>query len=273
MRALPIRNPRLTRVLSIGNPLLQVAVASTKPFHEMPLAEYLLTSDAARIPKNSIVALNPAEYTPDRLNAFSAYELVALATLWGVPRGGTKDQLVERIVARKNLRERLSTQTLESLCLLSRRELRAMAKKAALYYSSLSKRAIATALIAWRAAERLRAAHQIGEARHFHLVRRALIQGLRVPAENRERYGFDESGRIERRIYGVPLSVSIRAAPELIKAARELSQSSFLAWVENHPEESRKVIFIGPGILADRTGFWVAVQKAFAPPPQLTLFG
>lgn len=50
------------------------------------------------------------------------------------------------------------------------------------------------------------------------------MRGLNVPAENREHYGFDEDGRIERHIRGVPRSVAMRRAPEAIAAARELSE-------------------------------------------------
>lgn len=243
-----------------------------KPFHEMTLGEYLLTSDAQRIPKHSIAGLHPAEYSAARLSPFHAKDLEALALLWGVARTGRKDDLINRIIRRKEFRERLASHTIESLSCLSRKELAAMAKEAGLFHSALTKEAIRTALLSWRKAERIRAARQLGEVRHFQRVRRALIQGLRVPAENRERYGLDENGRIERHIYGIPVSTAIRRAPEAITAARDLSQGAFAAWVQNHSKESEKANLVVPGLISSPAQFWAAVQKAFAPDLQGTLF-
>ncbi len=250
-----------------------MSIDSPKPYHQMTLQEYRATDDAKRIPRSSIAALPPNEYTPERLGKFDNAHLKTLAQLWGIPQNGNKPELVRRILRRKEFREQLSGHTIESLCGLSRKELTELAKEARLFYSALNKGQIAHQLIAWRSAERSRVEGQIAEARHFYIVRKALISGLSVAVENLERYGLDEDGRDERQIFGVPRSIAARRAPQAVAAARELSRAEFLSWVKDHPEQAGAANLIAAGTMYDHGAlFWRLVQKAFEVEPQGNLF-
>jgi hypothetical protein len=244
-----------------------------KPFHEMTLQEYLSTSDSQKVSRFSIAALQASDYTAERLTNFPSEHLKALAQLWGVARNGPKQDLVRRIIRRKEFRERLLTYSPESLCQLPRKELVEMAKEAGLFYSALNKTHLATQLIAWRKSEADRAAHELGEARHFRLVQKALHAGLWVPVENRERYGLDTNGQPERQIFQVPRSVAARRAPEAIAAARELSQQDFQAWVQRNPEAAHKANFITASAMITPSLFWSIVRSAYESDAQGNLFG
>jgi hypothetical protein len=246
---------------------------SARPFHELFLHEYLATEDAQRVSRFSIAALAPGEYTPSRLSGFPLEQLKALAQLWGVARNGSKQDLVRRIIQRKEFRQRLTAHSQESLLLLRRKELAAMAKEVGLFHSALNKKEIASQLMAWRRSEGLRAAQQLGEARHFRIVQKALRAGLDVPAENRERYGLDTEGRPERQISRVPRSVAARRAPEAVAAARELSQNDFNTWAQQNPKAAHKADLITPGAMLDKSLFWVMVRRAYESEPQGRLFG
>lgn len=245
---------------------------SRRPFHEMSLAEYLETADSQVVPKSSILALPPDEYSVSRLSDCPIDDLKILASVWGVAQGGTKSKLAERIVRRRDLRQQLGRHTFASLSVLSRKRLASLAKEAGLFFSALRKAEIARQLLAWRDRERERAARQIAESKHFRIVQKALFRGLAVPTANRERYHLSENGSRERCIYGVPLSVAQRTAPEAFGAARALSQEEFLTWASNHPTEINRVTFVAVGIVYDRAQFWRTVQRAFKPEPQLSLF-
>jgi len=238
----------------------------------MTLHEYLAISDAQKVSRVSIAALSSSEYNAQRLTLFSLEQLRALAQLWGVARNGSKQGLVGRIIQRKEFRQQLAAHSRESLLTLTRRELVRMAKEARLFYSALNKEEIATQLVAWRKSEALRAAQQLGEARHIRIVQKALRAGLPVPPENRERYGLDSEGRPERQIFRVPRSVAARRAPEAVAAARELSQQDFETWVERNPEAAHKANFITPGAMLDHSLFWLAVRNAYESDPQPALF-
>jgi hypothetical protein len=246
--------------------------SSARPFHELTLHEYLATEDAQRVSRHSIAALAPAEYTLTRLSAFPMEQLKALAQLWGIARNGSKRDLIRRIIQRKEFRERLTAHSLESLLLMNRKQLAGMAKEAGLFYSALSKREIANHLVAWRKSEGVRAAQQLGEARHYLIVRKALRAGLNVTAENRERYGLDTDGSTEPVIFGVPRSVAARRAPEAVTAARELAQDDFNTWALENPNAAHKANLITPGAMLDNSLFWVIVRKAYESEPQGSLF-
>jgi hypothetical protein len=147
-----------------------------------------------------------------------------------------------------------------------------MAKEAGMFHSALNKREIARQLMAWRKSEGLRAAQQLGEARHFRIVQKALRSGLDVPAENRERYGLDTDGRPERQIFRVPRSVAARRAPEAVAAARELSQDDFNHWALENPKAAHKADLITPGAMLDKSLFWSAVRNAYETKRQFKLF-
>jgi hypothetical protein len=246
--------------------------SSARPFHELSLHEYLATEDAQKVSRSSIAALAPTEYTLSRLSGFPLKQLKALAQLWGVARNVPKQDLIRRIIQRKEFREGLTGHSQESLLLLSRKKLAGMAKEAGLFHSALNKREIASQLVAWRKSEGLRAAQQLGEARHFRIVQKALRAGLDVPAENRERYGLDTDGRPERQIFRVPRSVAARRAPEAVAAARELSQDDFNRWALENPKAAHKADLITPGAMLDKSLFWVIVRTAYESEPQGRLF-
>ena len=239
----------------------------------MTLQEYLATSDSQRVSSYSIAALPSSDYTVPRLAFFSKEQLDVLAQLWGVARNGSKQDLIQRIIQRKEFRERLAEHSEESLLALTRKELVEMAKETGMFYSALNKKEIAAQLPAWRKSEALRAAQQLGEARHFRIVQKALYAGLTVPAENCERYGFDSDGRPERQIFQVPRSVAARRAPEAVAAARDLSQSDFANWVQQNPEQARKANFITPGAMLNSSLFWLVVRNAYESEAQGELFG
>jgi hypothetical protein len=93
--------------------------SSARPFHELSLHEYLATEDAQRVSRFSIAALSPTEYTLTRLSGFPLEQLKALAQLWGVARNGSKQDVIRRIIQRKEFRERLTAHSQESLLALT----------------------------------------------------------------------------------------------------------------------------------------------------------
>ena len=251
-----------------------MTMGADKAYHEMTASEYLLTDDSKRISKASIAALKPEGYTAGRLNQFPIGDLKILAYLWGVAQNGPKPVLIARIVRRKLFREALAAESVESLGGLRRRQLAQMAKEAGFFYSALNKAEIAAQLIAWRRAEGLRASQQLGEARHFQHVQRALFRGLKVPDANRDRYGLDVDGAFEPQIFGVPRSVAKRRAPEAVTAACSLPESEFVDWWKMHDSKVNEIFLINPGVsLCEPSLFWRVVRDAFAPALQPTLFG
>lgn len=239
----------------------------------MTCREYASTADAAKIPKWSVFALAPTDYTVPGLSRFGRDHLKALAGLWVVSTSGSKSDLVERIIRRKQLREAISGETEPSLLRKTRKDLASMAGEAGLFHSALRKEDIVRQLVAWREAARNKARNEIAKARHENIVRRAARSGLYVPADNLRAYGLKADGQKEPSILGTPVSEAIRIAPGLIAAARALSQPEFAAWIEAHKQEAGRTFFIEPGsVSGGGVRIWHAVRTAFQRGRQGTLF-
>lgn len=237
-----------------------------KPYHDMTLAEYAMTSHSQTVPRWSILAVPPAQYSLSVLCRFSNGHVRCLASLWGVNQSGSKDVLAERIIRRHEFRVMLSQESEESLSRKPRAVLVTIAQEAGVYHSWLNRKELARQLTEWHRAARDRARKEIAKARHELLVTTAAKRGLPIPSENLERYGLDAQGNQEPVICGLPLSRALRRAPEAVTAARDLSKESFLNWIEINPAGASRLTLIETGILADGGGwFWKMVQDAFAP--------
>ncbi|HET6843524.1 MAG TPA: hypothetical protein VFK06_17865 [Candidatus Angelobacter sp.] len=237
-----------------------------KPFHEMTPAEYELTAHSQAVPKWSILAIQPEQYSVSTICRYGADHVRALARVWGVNLSGSKIVVAEGIVRRRDVRAALSWETENTLSRKSRPVLTVIAQDAGVYRPWLNRRDLAALLIQWRCEERSRARREIARARHELLIMRAARAGLTVPRNNLERYGLDEHGNRQPAICGVPLSRALQVAPNAIASARDLSKDAFLRWIRSHPSAAATLTLIGTGILADGgVGFWRTVQEAFAP--------
>ncbi len=247
--------------------------ADSKPYHEMSLAEYASTAHSQAVPKWSILAMSPDEYTVSSLCRLSGAQLRALAFLWDVRREGSKEIVANRIIKRHHFRRMLSEATEESLASRPRKELASIAQEAGIYHPWLNRREMARQLTDWRRAGRERVRIEIAKARHERVVQKAARSGHYVPPENLERYGFDAHGEYEPMIFGVPQSRASRTAPEAIAVAKELSKEEFVAWIKANPGPAARLVFIEPGILGDGGSlFWKIVQAAAAPADVPSLF-
>ena len=237
-----------------------------KPYHKMTLAEYERTSHSQTVPRWSILAVPPEQYSLSTLCRFISDHVRCLAFLWGVNQSGSKEVLAERIIRRHEFRVMLSQENEESLSRKPRAILVTIAQEAGVYHSWLNRKELARQLKEWHRAARGRARTEIARARHELVVTRAAKRGLPVPIENLERYNLDEQGHRGRAICGMPVSRALQRAPEAVAAARELSKQNFLNWVEANPVEASRLSLLEPGVLADGGAwFWKAVQDAFAP--------
>ncbi len=235
-----------------------------KAYYEMTPLEYEVTAHSQTVPRWSILAVPPEEYSVSALCRFTADHLRALAYVWGVNQTGSKEAVAKQIIGRSILRNRLSKETVESLSRMSRRELKLIAQDAGIYHSWLNRQHQARSLIEWHRAARIHARRTLAKARHELLVRKAARAGLCVPRENLEFYGVDIHGDREPFILGVPLSRAMRVAPDAMASAKELSKESFLAWISATPSEASSLALIEAGILADGGArFWHSVQQAF----------
>lgn len=237
-----------------------------KAFHEMTPAEYELTAHSQAVPKWSILAIQPGQYSASTICRYGADHVRALARVWGVNLSGSKIVVAEGIVRRRDVRAALSSETENSLTRKSRPALTVIAQDAGVYHPWLNRRELAALLIQWRRGERSRARREIARARHELLIIKAARAGLAVPLNNLEHYGLDEHGHRQPAICGVPLSRAVQVAPNAIASARDLSKGEFLDWIRSHPSAAASLTRIGTGILADGgVGFWRAVQVASAP--------
>ncbi len=244
-----------------------------KPYYEMSFGEYATTAHSQSVPKWSILAVSPSEYSVSRLCRCSREQLRALAFLWGVNRDGSKEVLADRIIKRYQFRLMLSLESEESLSRRPRKELAAIAQQAGVYHPWLNRKEIAKQLVQWRSAGRERVRIEIAKARHEQIVRQAARRGLSVPPDNLEKYGLDAQGHYEPTVLGVPLSHASRVAPEAIAAAKNLSEKEFLSWVSANRAASGKLTLIEAGILGDGGALvWKSVQKVFAPTDVPPLF-
>jgi hypothetical protein len=237
-----------------------------KPYHEMTLAEYEMTSHSQTVPRWSILAIPPEQYALSILCRFSSDHVRCLASLWGVNQSGSKEVLAERIIRRHQFRVMLSRESEESLSRKPRADLAVIAQEAGVYHSWLNRKELARQLTEWHRRARDRARKEIAKARHELVVTRAARRGLPVPSENLERYGLDALGHQEHTICGLPVSRALRRAPAAVTAARDLSKESFLNWIKANPAGASRLTLIETGILADGGAwFWKAVQDALAP--------
>lgn len=72
----------------------------SKPYHEMSFTEYASTAHSQSVPKWSILAIPPDDYSIAMLGSLNGEHLRALAFLWDVSREGSKEILAKRIIAR-----------------------------------------------------------------------------------------------------------------------------------------------------------------------------
>ena len=244
-----------------------------RPYHEMSLEEFVATDHSQTVPRWSILAVPPEAYRRTQLRQFGKDALIGLAFVWGVKRGGSKEQLADRVIRRVQFRSMLAAESETSLATRRRKDLIAIAQEAGVYHPWLNRKNLAAYLIQWRENARRHARIEIAKARHECIVRRAARKGLWVPPDNLSKYGLNASGSKEQTIVGVPLSRALRVAPEALAAARTLSLSAFRAWVQANHDLSSKLVFIDAGILGDHGNhFWREVQAAFAPPDLPPLF-
>jgi hypothetical protein len=244
-----------------------------KPYHEMTFAEYETTSHSQTVPRWSVLAVPPEQYSLSVLCRFSSDHVRCLAFLWGVNQSGSKEVLAKRIIRRHEFRVMLSQESEESLSRKPRAILVIIAQEAGVYHSWLNRKELARQLKEWHRAARQRARTEIARTRHELVVTKAARRGSSVPPENLERYHLDEHGHRERSICGTPASRALQTAPAAVTAARDLSKQNFLNWVKANPSDVLRVSLIQPGILADGGAwFWKAVQDALAPAEVPPLF-
>lgn len=239
----------------------------------MSFEEYAATAHSHSVPKWSVLAIPPEKYSTTMLCQMGKEQLRALAFLWGVQQGGSKEVLAKRIIQRHQFRLKLSEETEESLAKLPRKALATIAKEAGVYHPWLNRAQLAKQFVEWRHCGRERVRMEIARARHESVITRAAQEGQYVPAENLERYGLDAHGQCEPVIMGVPLSRAQRIAPRAVAAAKSLSKAEFLDWVKKNKTDAASLSFIEPGSLADGGAlFWTLVQKAFTGPEIPPLF-
>jgi hypothetical protein len=224
----------------------------TKPYHTMTVQEYAATEHSRIVPRWSILAVDPETYTISQLCRLGREALDGLAFFWNVNTAGSKQEVGERIIARVKLRKMLAQETEASLSSRSRPELRQIAEQAGVYHGWLSRPHLAACLLAWVKEQRQRSQFELARAKHGQLVQQAVHKGLPVSAEVLAYYGLNANGEQEPMMFGVPVSEAMKMAPELVRAAKHKSVTDFLQWVEAHPQESGRVAFIRPGILARR---------------------
>jgi N12 class adenine-specific DNA methylase/2'-5' RNA ligase len=239
------------------------AEPSEKPAHEMTPEEFRATSKALSVPKSSILALGPKEYTPESLSKWGNDQLKMIARLWGVSQSGNKSQLVERIIARQQFRGRLSKETADTLSGKSNDELHRLAAEAGIYHSGSNKQTLVDSLLGWLKSQRENAKSVISSAHHESLVRTAAQSGKKVPQSNLDEYGLDAQGKYEPTILDLPISKFAARAPELFAAARRLTKGQFEAWLQENPRAVDQITLIRPG-LGDSAApiVWEQVQQA-----------
>jgi broad specificity phosphatase PhoE len=231
------------------------APASTgKAPHEMTWREYTETPEAKNpvVPPHSPLAFRDEQYNRETVGALNGDQLRDLAYMWHVSQSGSKDALVDRILARYKFRTSLSKETAESLQEKSAVELKDIAKEAGIF-TSLPKKELSESIIRWRDAERQRAKDAIAATRHLTAVRNAARSGQEVPQENLDRYGIDAQGNPQPYILNQPLSVAEKRFGPALDAARSMSREDFAKWV-NDPANARAVGQVnmnGPGIMLD----------------------
>ncbi len=163
-----------------------------KPFHEMFLAEYELTSQPQSVPRWSILIVPPEQYSVSSLCCFGRDHVRALAYLWGVNQSGSTRTLAGRILGRRDLRTTLARESEQTLLRKSRAHLRSSPiRRLPLVAESQQ---LARPLIEWQRAERARARRESAKTHHERLVAKAARSGLRVPNEYLERYVIDAGG-------------------------------------------------------------------------------
>ena len=129
----------------------------------MTLAEYEVTSHSQTVPKWSILAVPPEQYSLAVLCRFNNDHVRCLAFLWGVNQSGSKEVLAERIVRRREFRVLLSQESEESLSRKPRAILITIAQEAGVYHSWLNRRELARQPKEWQRSTRQR---EVARARH-----------------------------------------------------------------------------------------------------------
>jgi hypothetical protein len=153
----------------------------------MPFHEFFEMPEATRVPGGSILAWKPEDITEQRMQGCTQKDLVLLARVMGIPHSGRKAKLIARIVNAHKLRELLRDYPAAHLKIMPARWLKSKLKSVGAF-CGLNRYGLAQSLIGWRNNCRLRGRQVLAEANHYLIVKRAVLDGLDVPANVLESY-------------------------------------------------------------------------------------